>query len=540
MKNFIYSLLPKQHFLLLLFCCIPFIRGMEPAEISLQPQKDDAPRNTTPDKVFKIFDPELLAKAGIPIGTAVPKDILITPDGNGALIGEPGRVRYINFSNLFESQPHILIEHRCRKFWPIFAVAQMKDGRLVVVSFVNYKDRENNKRVSECIVCYNTFAFPPRSNAHDVFEKSIYEKKNFDWPVQAVALHCAGTVVVIAHGEYLEAFNLITWKSKTSKFWPKNPSGLVIVDLSVKCKGENVAAVDSRGVVDFKMLAVEEKDIEFNHLRDVHPGNESPILKICFLETTDLLYVTSEGTVKIVNTSDWLENSHGNVKSLTFSHADSREKAAVDQNALPATIHWTKKKITHDTGIKIYRDNGTEREEFNLKLGNMPATYPYITKMGQNATGSTHILAAVLRDSRVAALCTDGNMKIWSLPKTHKVPTENDVLGMSMRMGRRRSTSSPSLVPAFKEIKKSKRSSLFHRITSAKDLKKTGADTVPGSPGNKKREEERSASVSPKNSPHSKRASGVQMSPHAKSDDYQLRLREDISNNLMGWEKDTQ
>ncbi len=533
MKN-LYSLLLKQHFFLLLFCCISLIRGMELAEMSLQPQKDEIPRNTTPDKDFKIFDPEILAKAGIPIGTIVPKDILITPDGKGALIGEPGRVRYINFSNMFESKPHLLIEHRSQEFWPIFSVAQTKDGRLVVVSFVNYNDRESNKRVSECIVSYNTFACAPRGNTHDVFEKSIYEKKNFDWPVQAVALHCAGTFFVIARGEYIEAFNLLTWKSKTSKFWPKNPSGLVIVDLSVKCEGENVAAVDSRGIVDFKMLAVEEKDIEFNHLRDVHPGDESPILKICFLETTDLLYVTSEGVVKIVNTTDWLENSHGNVKSLTFSHAESREKAAVDQSALPATIHWTKKKITPDTSIKIYRDNGTEREEFSLKLGNMPTTYPYITQMGQNAIGRAHILAAVLRDSRVAALCTDGYIKIWNLPKTHTVPDEKDIL-MNICGGKRRSISSPS-IPSI-EIKKNKRkSSIFHRITSAKELKKTDSQTAPGSPRNKKKEEEKSSSISPKHSPHSKRQSGINTSPHAKSDDYQTRLREDISNNLRGWD----
>src|SRR6266404_9642276 len=89
------------------------------------------------EKTIRIFNPEEALRNGRPWSKVVPRNILITPDGKGALMAEcQGRVRYVSFD------PHhseVIIDH-CRdvEFYPIIATAQKEDGSLLVVSAGNY------------------------------------------------------------------------------------------------------------------------------------------------------------------------------------------------------------------------------------------------------------------------------------------------------------------------------------------------------------------------------------------------------------------
>ncbi|HLC07479.1 MAG TPA: hypothetical protein VJJ26_04815 [Candidatus Babeliales bacterium] len=399
-----------------------------------------------PQKKFKIFDPEKMVKEGIEWDTFVPNNLLITPDEKGVLIGEPGRVRYVNFGVLFETEPAVLIEHPCVKHPPMLAVAQT--GKLLlVVSAGNYT--VSGHRFSEYIIFQNEISDSVDNKSHNIFHQKLSEVKKMSWPIQAIALNSTGKVLAIASRDCVHVIELETGETRESKFQPRG--NILVVDIAVKPGDIQVAAVDNNGIVDIKKMFGEGKDIEFSNLKHVETADI--IEKIIFFDTSDLLYVAGD-KAKIIKKGSWLENSQGTVKSRIFSYDETYNLVLPDQGLQYATVHWTDNTNLSKNArlkMKVRRENGTSVDEFILKMSDLPEVYGFITKMGQDRSGLTHLLPAVaLRGGRSAAIATDGYLRAWVLPKRSEVCYEEAqkyIVGEIQRdhLMRRRSLSSPNV-----------------------------------------------------------------------------------------------
>lgn len=398
-------------------------------------------------KKFKIFDPEKMVDAGVKWNESIPKNLIITPDEKGVLIGEPGQIRYVSFGTLFYAEPVVLIEHPCVKHSPMFAVAQ-KEKALLVVSAGNYLDL--NRRVSEYIIFQNKLSDFHDNKSHNVFRQKLFEVKKLNWPIQAIALNPTGKVLAIASHDCVHVIELATGVTRQNRFQSRI-GNILVVDVAVKPGDIQVAVVNSKGVIDIKKMSGEGEDIEFCSLKSVETADN--VKEIHFFDSSDLLFVTGD-KAKIIKKSSWLENSQGTVKSRIFSCDDTYGSVSIDQSLQYATVHWTNNtNVSKNTRskIKVRRENGTSIDEFVLKMTDLPDFYNYITSMGQDGSGVMHLLSVALRGKRVVALTADGHMRLWTLPDTFEVSYGEDKVKGSTSLGdiykdklvRRRSHSSP-------------------------------------------------------------------------------------------------
>jgi len=453
MKDCLYAIvLKKVNFFLIIVCFGFVIKAMDVPE---------EPQNTSEVKFlkkFQVWDNDDLVAAGTKRSESFAQSITITPDEKGLLIARYGQVEYVDTRTFIRSKPHELITHSHKKYCPIIAAAMTKKA-LRVVSVLN------NGSGAECIISRNHMYSNPDHKSHNIFKKSLREDRRLEAPAQAIALSADGEIIAIAFKDYIGIIDLLTGTYRKSNFMPYVRGILITaisapVDVSFGPHEKHVAAVSAECVIDVKRFTkMQENECSLTHFKDIKTGEE--FIEGVHLNAQQLLYVTQQGEVKTIDVRDWIEHSQGNIKKRIIAH-HQRHKAAVDQNfnegTFSGTIHWVDCPYAREDKrcrMQIHRENNTAGEDFVISpsdSSDVQKKYNFITEMGQEVSGTTHVLLAALRGDLVAALLADGCLYTWQLPEKYKAPTQEDVTTLSQkerypdRLIRRRSSSSP--VPA--------------------------------------------------------------------------------------------
>lgn len=373
-------------------------------------------------KKISVWDPKKITFSDAKLPLSIPKNLIITPDEKGAIIASRGAVDYINFKTP-PAVPFSLIKHTHNAYCPMVAVA-MQSNRLVVVSVLNSKKEEQK---AQCIISYSEIL---RQSA--AFSNRWYEEKEIDSPVQAVTLSSDGNILAIASQDSIHIYDLQEFSSCSKKFFmPRMHRDNKILDISEAIRvapgsnDQHIAAVNDEGVIDFKRISKRDDNVSVQDIKGVKTGDS--IKRIHLFNTQELLYVTTNGEVKIIDPNDWLEHFQGNIKDRIISHHENG-KAAVDQGLNYGTIHWIDSPDFSESvrfKIFVHRENNTSVEDFVVSVpDNVNKTYNCITATGQKASRPMHILTAALRGDSVVALLADGNLYWWQLPKKYQAPTE--------------------------------------------------------------------------------------------------------------------
>lgn len=426
MKYFLYAVSKK---LIVGFIFVSFMSMIDSMDVLDSP--DDL-QEVTFLKKTKIWDNERAVVAGQRWKDIVPGDIAMTPDETGALISWLGRVDYVNFKTMQQSEPYPLNRHNHKKYYPLVAAA-MKKNTLKVISVMN------NGQGAECIISSNKISHHPDHKSHNVFEKNVYRVIPLKGLVQGVALSTSGDNVVIAYKKSIEIINLATKERRESNFMPHDQGAFIVaVSSPVSMKfGQNqqsVAAANTKGVIDLKTMGEDEsKDFVFKQFKDVKAGIT---IKEIRCSSQELLCVTSDNKIAIININDLLEHSHGSIKYRTIEGCSSC-KVSIGNNFSDknlSTVHWrgdASKSEDIRFKVELRRENGTSStfSIFSL-LQYVSKKYCRINDKGLSEEVPSHVLECRVGDNHAMVLVTDGDLYFFKLPQQYKIPTENDVTGL--------------------------------------------------------------------------------------------------------------
>jgi len=534
MKVFLYTKVSRKVIFFLIFVCSGFAtKTMDLLE---------APENKLETKFlkkFKIWDNDELVRAGTKKSESFAQSIIITPNEKGLLIAKYGQVEYVDTRTFISSKPHELIMHSHKKYCPIIAAAMTKNV-LRVVSLLN------NVSGAECIISRNHISNHPDHKTHNIFKKTLREDRKLEAPAQAIALSADGEIIAIAFKDYIGIIDLLTGTYRKSNFMPHAHGVLITaisvpVDVSFGPHEKHVAAVSAEGVIDVKKFSkTQENECSLTHFKDIRTGEE--LIEGIHLNAQELLYVTQQGEVKIVDVKDWIEHSRGLIKNRIIAY-HVRHKAAVDQNfsegTFPGTIHWRDCPYAPEkerAQIQVHRENGTSGEDLVVSLSDLPSVqkkHNFITEMGQEVSATTQVLLAALRGNCVAALVSDGNLYVWQLPEKYKVPTQEEVTILSQKecyadsVTRKRSSSTPVAASVGEMHKKEKNKS---------EKQKNAGSRISFFSGHSKESIQQPASSPRRDVSHSPSLAGRQKKTielpknHAKDQDYIKALIDDIRN----------
>lgn len=351
-------------------------------------------------KSISIFNPIDIVQSGKLWNEEVPKNILIIPDGSGVLFGNNGRVSRILLNNEKDVKPEVIIEHRFVKHTPLIKVAKKKDGSLLIVSAGNYVT-ENNRRVSEYIIWQNGFT----------------TMTELEWPIQAIDLDLYGTKFAIASESYVTLIDLETSKYNESRTRVVNKHDNCITDVALHPEGTGLIVVASQKGVN--IISIFKKDNDTVNLSHLIQGVISDIIKnIYYPSVEELLYITHDNQVKQINMHDLMEVNGGDIKVIPLEVLSLYQKVTIDQGIGSAVAYWNSgTKVIKDIlcKIQVYRKNNQGFEKFMLDASPIKERYNYIAKFGERRVGIGQLLDVVLRDDYVAALDTDGQLKVWFL-----------------------------------------------------------------------------------------------------------------------------
>lgn len=390
-----------------------------------------------------IWNDKVVTPSVAKLSHSIPSALIITPDEKGVVMSYPGSVKYIALpTTTFEainqkpresmvkvlSEQQTIIKHAHAAYYPVIAVAE-SEKNLIVVSVLNSEDQITPK--AECIISYNQISSAVRNKSGNMFCNAYFERKEIDAAVQAVTLSSDGKILAIALTDHIHIFDLES-SSDCKKFFIPRAKGVDrVVDISEPVQvfppfdGRHIASVNNLGVIGVKIISKTDDIVSCQEIKNM-PTGES-IERIHLLHDQDILYVTTNGEVKITNLNDWLEHFQGKVKNRIISrHQDGN--AALDQSLNYGTIHWVAdpdRSESDRSNIYIHRENGPSVEDFNICIKNYTSKkYSFLTVAGQKKMRFVHIMAAALRGDTVLALLADGNLCCWSLPAKHQPPTE--------------------------------------------------------------------------------------------------------------------
>jgi len=471
MENILHSV--RKSIILYFIACWTFIA--EPMDPPVRSRSGSAVHSQTlslqPQKKISLWKNKDLKEAGIQPSSVTPASIVIAPHEDGILFTQPGKVFYCSRKVMTEHSPYEIVHHSHTKFFPLIAVASRKDEAsekemLIVASALNNRSRKSKIPKIEVILTRLLSKNSPHLS-HNVFDKHMIEYIDVNMPnegighqqeyflsnIQAMKLHNAGKLLVLAFKDHIRAIDLESKTVNKSYFIPRivlNNSRVVDVSTPVDVSSSNdceqyVAAVNSEGIVDLKRYSKEYDYPLFSSIKSVDTC--SPVEKIEMTPTHDLLCVVAQGEVKIINIRDWLEHSDGCVKNRVISHGKGN-MVAIDEDAQYSSVHWGDNRelpYTNHSIMSVYRENGTSMNEISVAVPDLPKTYVFINEKGQEAEAASRILLAALRGNCVAAVTTEGYLYFWQLPEKYKFPTEENIRSDSRPLlSRRRSLSSPA------------------------------------------------------------------------------------------------
>ena len=352
-----------------------------------------------PQRTITIFDPAQELLLDKPWRKVVPGSIMITPDGKGFVLGEYGQVRHSLFENKIGDVPKVIIEHPCaKKYAPMIAMAQKKDGSLLVVSAGNYTNSEK-KRVAEYIVFCNGWC----------------KTEKLDRPVQAIAIDSHGTKLAIAGQRSVVVVDVDTNQTDESFFKGLNKNENWIVDIAVYKTGRSIIGVGSQNGVQLMSLTKKDDEMDLCTLKQVESADV--IKNIYYPSFAELLYLTQDGQAKTIDMYHLFDTDNDQeIKATHFAHPSSYDKVVADPSGYITTAHWTNN-IKANHKIKVYRKNDKCIEKFVLEMPTITEGYDYVTKFGNRAHGIGHLLEVAVRGNVVVALATDGKMQVFDLPE---------------------------------------------------------------------------------------------------------------------------
>ncbi len=411
----------KYGLFLALYGCVAF--PMEKSVVdrytgSLKPVKD-----------LRFFYTKTVSEEGKLWREIVPGDLIITPDEDGVIVSDPGRVRHFHFNT---GKSDVIIKHQCIKKIPLIAVAEQQDKLLVVASACNYYSKQDRKLVAE----------------YAVYSHGFCNFAQMDSPIQAISLNASGDVLAIADLLSVTLIDLNTNKSNQSRFKRKVFDGSHrIVDIAMNPKGNDIVIAGSRG--DIQLMSCAEDLSNFSNDKQVKTGDK--IKKIYYPCSGDshsedsvskygeLFYLTDHGKAKIVKVIELNEKDiDRQIDTVFFAKSSKYDKVTADLGDQIAVAYWTDDiKMDEDIRkkIKIYRkDCKGHMDEFILEVPDVEESYDYRTSSGTLDEGIGHLLQVALRGKTVVALATDGRLRLWSLPERHKFNTEPEVIEPAIRV----------------------------------------------------------------------------------------------------------
>lgn len=380
-----------------LFCPLYtlFIFGMDTAIIVNQ-------SCLKPEKIISVFDAKKELKMRRSWDNMMPGDIMIMPDNEGILLTERGKVQQL----LFKYEPSslkILIEHPCAtKNFPLIAMAQRKDG-LIVISAGNYKSKQNNKHLAEYIIWQNE-----RCKTNKLGES-----------IQAITLDHSGRKLAIATQCSVKIIDLKSNQEKEIPFPELCKNNCWIVDIAVDKEGDSIIGVGSDNGLKLTLI---EDDNKRDLVMLKHLKSSEIIKKIHYSTQAELLYLTQDGKAKIINMCDLLEPQDENVTTTDFSQVFDYDNVIADSTEYIVTAHWSEK----NNKIEVYRKNNSCTEKFILEIPALYNRYDYVGKYGEYTSGIGHIVQIAIRGKRVVVLTTDGNIYLWSLPQGYYICKQSD------------------------------------------------------------------------------------------------------------------
>lgn len=436
MKIFMYERQKKIQFFLFfsLYALIAF--SMEPESFPKVPIYSQKPEITSHNK-YIIFDPDQAFKSSIPWGQVAPGGLVITPDGKGVVIAEPGKVSYLKLGPSFE-MPKELFEQPRLKCSPIIAVAQKEEQLPFIIAAGNYFDFQKKKDVSE----YKMFCNGQAS-----------ESKKLDSPISGMWLDVKGDFLVISQHFQTKVIDLKDNSSEKVSF----SANKWLIDVAINEKGTQLLFAENQGTIHLIEVARADGNLYTYFKKKADVGDV--IQKIHFSPAEkEMLYLTPDGKARVIDMYDFLKNSPvdisyrtiqngpldlpyltpeqkkktieinesaavvgGNVPSSMYSYSSRYNSVVVDQGQGSdfATAHWIKGMngtLQERCRIKIYRKKNEVLEEYILTAPALEEKYNYITECMHRRIGLGHFILVALRGARVIALGSDGRLYLWTLP----------------------------------------------------------------------------------------------------------------------------
>ncbi len=397
-----------------------------------------------PHNKYKFSDPKAAFTSHISWEEISPGEIKITPDQKKAIIATIGKVNIFHLGASFEKLER-LFDIPQIKGSPLLAIAQ-KDKELIIVAAGNYTDHHKKKDVSGYRIFKNN-----QVSEFEPFNFQINPSSEISPPINKILLSETGRFLIVAHHDHAYIKDL----DDNSCDRIRCPKENWITDIIMNEKETIILLLTNQGQLSYHNVrrSPANNSVDVALVKTVNTGDI--IRHIKFSDSGEsMLYVTLHGEVKIIDTFRFLEhspvdlsrriinqasdispatscqkeescNSHeltpvtgGNVPSSRFSYLKYYTSVAVNQGSEFITAHWTKHGTPEDCcKIKVYRQTNDTIEKFILiaPLGR-GKEYDYITQSGTRETGIGHIISVAIRDNRVLAVCTDGNMYPWMLP----------------------------------------------------------------------------------------------------------------------------
>jgi hypothetical protein len=354
----------------------------------------------TPTKMVNLFDPETEFNNNRPLHKIIPKSIELTPDCKGVILGYDGKVGYMPFDNKKNDDLQTIIRHPHAKYCPMISVAQRKDGELLIASAVNYMHKEKKELVAEYIL----------SDIAHRFSKI----QDCDLPIQAMVLDALGEYLFYAHRTTITALDIASGTIKKGFLKTYSTKGSSIIDIAVNRVNNQIIVAGSDHTIQLMSMAKYGDAIEI-YASVTIPENDF-VTELYYPCSEEIMYITDEGHVKIMNVYDLLNTEVGCVKTELFSSMTALYAwiTAAKKDSL-VTANWScSTKTSNDYHkIKMCCKEKDTIEKFNLYFPYQKKRYTYITEFGNHATSNPHLWLVALRGKNVIALTTDGRMGVW-------------------------------------------------------------------------------------------------------------------------------
>ena len=363
------------------FCLMHNMVAMESKKITI------VDNHRKPVHTYNVFDFAKKTKS------ECARKILISPDESSVLIAKKNGI-ISRFSFDGDTQ-EVLIKHHWVEHMPMMAAAK-KHSALLIASAGNYVDEESKKNMSELVIWQDGYA----------------RTKHFE-PLQAIAMDQAGKIVVMANQfQDISIFDVAADAVVSKLMCLKNKDR--IIDMAINPRGHQIFVAKEQSV-DFidcygnKAGFLNQQARTTDHIK-----------RVCFPASEEMVYITSDNTVKALNVYEVLNNE---IKPVVLFGSNRNDHVVVDEQTGRIAAFWTKDKNSTDylrNRILVNKRNKNGIDEYILDVPMSDEKCEYVSKQGYLKPGKRHLLEVALRGTSVVAIGSDGRLHLWKLDEDAK------------------------------------------------------------------------------------------------------------------------